>query len=384
MNPVPIPLLAASTVRSMGVLIAVVAVLGFVAYVLVNLRAGHDEIGSEIELAPNRKPYLDDEALEGPKLDRSLLSALCLLGLLAVALPLYWLNEPGRQAGAEEEFNRIFAGRGEEMFAPTADGGFNCAGCHGEEGVGGSAAYTLTDAEGEFVATVNWKAPALNTVLSRYSLDEVTFILTYGRPFSPMSAWGTAGGGPLNDQQISNLIEYIKSFQITADESRDEVEGQLRKNLGLGEGDEIDYDDPRVGELLFNLGREDGFAGGAYACGRCHTRGWSMENGNPQPAGADLSDYLGYPDGSGALGPSLRYPVVPRQFLSVGDLSSFLGIGSEEGLPYGVNGQGSGKMPGFGDNPNTEDVKGDGMLSSDMVEAIARYVRSLPSTTEEP
>ena len=46
--------------------------------------------------------------------------------------------------------------------------GAQCAGCHGPEGVGGVASYTLTDADGEFVGQVNWQAPALNTVLLRY------------------------------------------------------------------------------------------------------------------------------------------------------------------------------------------------------------------------
>ena len=35
--------------------------------------------------------------------------------------------------------------------------------------------------------------------------DEVKFILNYGRPFSPMPAWGAPGGGPLTDQQLENL-----------------------------------------------------------------------------------------------------------------------------------------------------------------------------------
>ena len=42
----------------------------------------------------------------------------------------------------------------------------------------------------------------------------MTYILTYGRPFSPMAAWGVAGGGPMNDQQISDLIAYLKSIQV--------------------------------------------------------------------------------------------------------------------------------------------------------------------------
>ena len=55
---------------------------------------------------------------------------------------------------------------------------------------GGVAPYTVTDPNTGEVEPVNWNAPALNTVLYRFSDDEVTFILTYGRPFSPMSAVG--------------------------------------------------------------------------------------------------------------------------------------------------------------------------------------------------
>ena len=118
-----------------------------------------------------------------------------------------------------------------------------------------------------------WKGPALNTVLLRYSREEVTYILTYGRPFSPMPAWGSAGNGPLNDQQIQNLVDYLETIQLTPDVAQAQAETQLRKQLGLEEGAEIDYSDPATGEALFNLGLSDGFAGGAYACGRCHTPG---------------------------------------------------------------------------------------------------------------
>ena len=49
-------------------------------------------------------------------------------------------------------------------------------------------------------------------------------------------------------------------------------------------------------------------------------------------------------------------------------------------MPYGLNGlSGDGMMPGFADDPNTETAD-DGMLTTEMVEAIARYVESL----EEP
>ena len=79
------------------------------------LRSGKPEVGSEIELAPNRKPYLPDEELEGPKLDRALTSGLLTLFIIAIGLPLYWIIEPGRQANAATDFNAEFvdAGRGD-------------------------------------------------------------------------------------------------------------------------------------------------------------------------------------------------------------------------------------------------------------------------------
>ena len=93
--------------------IAVVLIVGFVIAVVVNMRRGRPEVGSELELAANRKPYLADEELEGQKLDRTLGLGLVLLGVIAVALPLYWLAEPGRQAGAVEDFK-------EEPSSPAA------------------------------------------------------------------------------------------------------------------------------------------------------------------------------------------------------------------------------------------------------------------------
>ena len=49
------------------------------------------EIGAELELAANRKPYLDDEQLEGPRLERVLLWGVLSLMVIGVGLPLYWL-----------------------------------------------------------------------------------------------------------------------------------------------------------------------------------------------------------------------------------------------------------------------------------------------------
>lgn len=385
-------LLAASVYKSVGYIVAVVIFLGFFVYVFINVRRGRAEVGAELELAANRKPYYDDEVLEGKVLDRALTWGLILLGIIALTLPLYWLNEPGRQDGAVEDFNRKFTDRGAELFATTEDGGLNCAGCHGPDGVGGVANYTLTDPNGNFVDTVPWQAPALNTVLWRFSEDEVRYILVYGRPFSPMPAWGVEGGGPLNEQQIQNLIDYMWTIQLTPEEMQSEVQGELDR-LTAEEG--LDQDDPlQLGEALFNLGFDSGFAGGAYSCGRCHTQGWSY--GDPQVADGTI------PAGSGAFGPNLTNGDTERQFPTneepaegesqYQDMIDFITIGSEDGKQYGVHGQGSGRMPGFGVSPNAiEDVQrlradlagmseDNGMLTPEQIEAIVRYEREVIGT----
>src|SRR5918994_1189862 len=257
-----VAVLAASTVTVVGAAVASLIGVGFVVYVIATIRAGRPEAGSEMELAPNR----------------TLRWALVLLVVSAVGLPLYWLNEPSRQSGAVEGFERKFVSRGEEAYTE----GSQCENCHGPDGTGGQAAFTITDAENQFVATVNWRAPALNTVLLRFSEDEVTDIINFGRPFSPMPGWGAAvNKGPLNEQQISDIVAYLDSIQLSPEEAQREAQVALAEELGLfepGADDEaideplekIDYSDTETGRALFNLET----AGGAYACARCHTRGW--------------------------------------------------------------------------------------------------------------
>jgi mono/diheme cytochrome c family protein len=384
--------LAASTVTTVGATIVVLLLIGFVVYIFANVRAGREETGSEIELAPNRKPYYTDEELESTKLNRTLRWALVLLVIVAVGLPLYWLNEPGRMSGATKQFLATFESRGEEIYVETSQ----CQNCHGPEGTGGQAPYTVLDADGKFIASVNWRAPALNTVLLRYTRDEVKYVINYGRPFSPMPGWGAAvNKGPLNEQQIDNVVDYLASIQLSPKEAQHEAQAALVQDLGLvpdGADDEeidaaiekINYDDPATGKALFNLD----VSGGAYACARCHTRGWSIITEGEdavKPPNADLSSFTGFADGSGAFGPNLTGGLIPRQFASYADLAAFVTTGSVDGEAYGRNGIGSGRMPGFGDNPNTPEVEGDGMMTPDMIAAIARYEASLPpSETPNP
>ncbi len=351
----------ANVATNVGIILAVVITVGWIVYGLFNLRSGRREVGSEIELAANRKPYYDDEVLEGRKLERTQMLGVVFLAVITIVLPVYWILEPGRQSGAIDRWEETFIRQGGYLFASTADGGFNCAGCHGGmAATGGVAEYPITDPLTGDTKIVSWKAPALDTVMGRFSDDEVRFILEYGRPFSPMSPWGLVGGGPMNDEQIQSLIKYMWSIQkpregcLTPDQDPRSCDGGV---LSQEVKSEIQNEAERlvnngtyasVGESLFNLE----LGAGAYSCARCHTKGWSY--GEPEITGG------------GALGPNLTGGSVVRQFPDETDLVNFLRVGSQYGVRYGAQGQGSGKMPGFAT-----------MLSDAQIQAIAQYIRSL-------
>ncbi len=345
---------------SIGWLIVTILTVGYLVYFFLNNRQARDELGSEIELAPNRKPYFDDETLEGKRLDRVLGLGVVLLAITVVALPVYWVLEPNRQAGAQAAQEELFVEWGSRLFAPTADGGFNCAGCHGAKGGGGVAAYNLNDPATGEVRAVSWKAPALDTIFYRFSEDEVRFILVYGRPFSPMSPWGVAGGGPMNNQQIDTLLAYLHSLQIDREgcaEGEEDVKTCASGHLPSTDQEAIDaaalkaVEDGQAasyGEALYNLSINSG----AYSCARCHTPGWSWD----EPGVS----------GQGGLGPNLTAGRAGTVFPNQADMIDFIKNGSVLGAKYGIQGQGSGKMPGFG-----------AMLTDEQITAIVEYVRSL-------
>jgi len=352
----------AATSKSIALIILLIVVVGWAVYAYFNVRESRAEVGAEQKLAANRKPYYDDEILEGPRLERVQLLGLLFLVIITISLPLYWVLEPGRQAGAKFGFEKRFVSWGSELFAPTAEGGFNCAGCHGGmTATGGVAAYAITDPKTSEVKSVSWKAPALDAVLYRYSDDEIRFILNYGRPFSPMSAWGLIGGGPLTDQSVTTLIEYMKSIQIPQDncvETRSAFNPTCTDGkLPADKNKEIIAEAQRqvdagaygtIGEALFNLDLNSG----AYSCARCHTKGWSY--GDPQTTGG------------GAFGPNLTGGSSVRQFSNQSDMMNFIKDGSDLGKRYGEQGQGSGRMPAFGQ-----------VYTDDQIKLIVEYVRSL-------
>ncbi|MDP9335463.1 MAG: cytochrome c [Actinomycetota bacterium] len=183
----------------------------------------------------NLTPFLEDEVLESRRLERVQGWSLIFAAVFAIALPLYWLREPTRQHQTVSYFDKNSVARGAVLFANSASPEYDaavslqCANCHGQKGVGGVAPTTVNGVK------VNWKVPPLNTEALRFEEDtdclsqsrrqpnticDLTDIITYGRPGTPMQPWGVVGGGPKNDQSIADLVTYIESIQVTKEASQ--------------------------------------------------------------------------------------------------------------------------------------------------------------------
>lgn len=344
--------------QKVGGLVVGFIVLMWLIFLGFQLFKSDREPGSEIETAPNRKPYYDDEVLETARLDRFLGFALFFLIICVVGLFVYFLNETNRQTNAQTALVSDAEKRGEALYTSF------CVRCHAAGGVGGVAASTISSdpaVKGSPPQPVSWTAPPLNTVLLRYTDVQVQNVIEYGRINTPMPAWSTKGGGAMNDQNVTDLITYLHSIQLGADEAKKQngevqVTGYMYPYTVAPENN---------GELLF-----------ARHCARCHTGGWSY-----QDATTGLTPG---PTGGGAYGPNLRDGSVVRQFPNIDDQIDFITNGAfptnpatvfDGPLPafkpygYGVRGIGQvagGGMPAFSQ-----------MLTAEQIRAIAEYERTL-------
>jgi mono/diheme cytochrome c family protein len=205
-----------------AVAVAVVILLAGLAYLANSGRA--PRTGAEVP--PNLSPYSADGDLENRKLNRKLVAALFSSGFLALALPIYFLTESNRQSGFEHRFEEESIHRGEEAYLQESEEnphGFGCIRCHGAEGVGGNAVFV----DPRTGATVSWKAPSLNDIFYRYDRDEVEYWLVWGRPGTPMPPWGLEAGGPMNDQQLEDLMNYLETVQVTQAEALELAEARV-------------------------------------------------------------------------------------------------------------------------------------------------------------
>lgn len=161
------------------------------------------------DIPPAMRPGYSDEELEKTVIERYMAWGVLLTLFFAVFFPIYWLNESRRLNSEQQNFFVESVVRGEE------DYGMFCAECHGSSG-GGGAAQAPDDPDSV------WPAPALTNIAARYEdnaniSDVEDFIISTierGRPGTPMPAWGQAYDGPMVDETIQNITNWILANQV--------------------------------------------------------------------------------------------------------------------------------------------------------------------------
>lgn len=187
------------------------------------------------------RPAPSDDELETNVLERWQGWGLLLVLFLALFLPLYFIffeNQRSNDAALEQRAKSIK--RGAAIFAQGKPGahGFQagCARCHGTFAGGGVVPQFKRSATAE---PADVPAPALTDIFKRQIVDQkksardayrfVYDTIAQGRPGTPMPTWGLGYGGPMNDQQIEDVINYLLSIQVGLP---DEVSAEI----ALGDG----------------------------------------------------------------------------------------------------------------------------------------------------
>jgi mono/diheme cytochrome c family protein len=197
--------------RTTVLILAVVsAIFLFIALIIVISSAREKARAAGPSAPPSRRPGPTDEALEGRLLENYQIAGVALTVFLAVLLPFLYLREPNRQKAAASKEMTESVRLGKATFEEF------CARCHGPEAEGGVVKRYVTPGVKDAKPT-DVQAPNLHEVYSRHRDEDVGTVawtaIQKGRPPTPMPTWGVRYGGPMNDQQITDLVNYILSIQ---------------------------------------------------------------------------------------------------------------------------------------------------------------------------
>jgi mono/diheme cytochrome c family protein len=375
----------------------------------------------------NLERFYDDDVLEGRHLERVLGVALIALVVTVLAFIAYFIWEPFRGADASAGFKDRSIERGAILFANNTSPVYDatksllCANCHGADGGGGAASFIVKSedprcdpkqvvddklaAEQPYClpSQVSWAAPNLQLDALRFDPEQLANILTYGRPGTPMPAWGIASGkGVLNTQGINDLVNYLESIATTPAKAQAQAQKDFddrRKQLN----------DPEVQAaakkwVVDATANRDAAVAAAVAvptdtnqqtvtymeavldsakswydttqfasagnvlflnnCARCHTRGWSYFDPTAPEANPPLAKM-----GGGAFGPNLTGGDVNGQFpppTGQAYLCGWIAVGAPANAQYGIRGISSGRMPHFG-----------AVLTKTQISLIMEYERGL-------
>jgi mono/diheme cytochrome c family protein len=197
---------------SKGVVLLLVFAAGLIVLVLliVGLASARQKAASAGHLPPSRRPGPTDEALEGRLMESYQAAGVVLTVVLALLLPFLYIREPARQREASSKFTTESVELGQQTFEQF------CARCHGLNATGGVVKrYVIPGVKDAKPA--DFPAPNLHEIWQRHQGQDVSQIawstIQQGRPPTPMPAWGVRYGGAMNDQQVTNLVNFLLSIQ---------------------------------------------------------------------------------------------------------------------------------------------------------------------------
>jgi mono/diheme cytochrome c family protein len=193
---------------SKGVVLLLVfaAALIILVLLIVAVASARQRAHTAGNLPPSRRPGPTDEALEGKLLENYQAAGVVLTVGLALLLPFLYIREPVRQREATQNFSKESVELGRQTFETF------CARCHGINATGGTVKrFTPPGAK----QPIDFHAPNLHEI---YKDDPNVADLAWktiqqGRPGTPMPTWGVRYGGAMNDQQVTNLVNYLLSIQ---------------------------------------------------------------------------------------------------------------------------------------------------------------------------
>ncbi len=185
---------------------------------------------------------------------------------IAAFLTLYWIFEPSRLRSTAEKMRLEEVEAGEPLYLT------HCADCHGKNGEG---------------------VPGISPLNSKRFLEEVEDGVMYkmierGIPQTGMAPLGDTEGGPLNREQIENLVAFIRNWEETAPLLEEvSVEKGVTEKVGyVGSQECLDCHEG-MHEAYVNSWRDSPMTTLAYLrsnddpnkekCYACHTTGYDPE-----------------------------------------------------------------------------------------------------------
>jgi mono/diheme cytochrome c family protein len=139
-------------------------------------------------------------------MDKKILVAMTLTVAIAIFLTVYWLIEPHRVRLEAERMRSVAAEKGKGLFLT------HCARCHGETG-----------APQKGIRAINSK-----TYLQAVDDTVLSKIIERGIPRTGMVPLGETEGGPLNMEQIRELVAFIRGWEKTAPTLPEKAENKER------------------------------------------------------------------------------------------------------------------------------------------------------------